>query len=511
MTGLDLALDAFHFLRPLWLGALLPVVWMWWRIRSRAMHRAAAPKGLAPHLTAALTIGATAARFRLLPIDGIAMALALLATGAAGPTWSRDPDPFAAQSAPLVVVLKVSPSMESPDIAPSRLERSKQKIRDLLELRDGARTALVAYAGTAHLVVPMTEDPGVMLPYLEGLEPRIMPEGGNRITDALALAEDLLAREDAPGAILVVTDAIDPGQTADLATQHPVSVLAMVPEDQAGAMVAGPEVTVLTPTPDMADVVRIDRMLDAAHARALMANSAQPWRDRGVWLAWPAAFLLLIWFRRGWTMQWALIAAVVLLLPASQARADGVIDWFLTPDQQGRIAFERQTDFSRAADLFTDPLWRGYALYRSGRYEEAVTVLERIETAEAAFMQGMAHMKSRGYRDGVRAFETALARDPEYPGAADNLSVARDIVDYVERVREQSDTGEEMGIGADDVVFDNEAGKGADTQMEARETRGEAILTTEQWMNTVDTRTGDFLRSRFQLEVATATREGAGE
>jgi Ca-activated chloride channel family protein len=123
----------------------------------------------------------------------------------------------------------------------------------------------------------------------------------------------------------------------------------------------------------------------------------------------------------------------------------------------------------------------------------------------------MAHMKSRGYRDGVRAFETALARDPDYPGAADNLGVAREIVDYVESVREQSDTGEEMGIGADDVVFDNEAGKGTDIQMEARETRGEAILTTEQWMNTVDTRTGDFLRSRFQLEVGTATRGGASE
>ncbi len=106
-----------------------------------------------------------------MPIDGVALGLVCLAIGAAGPTWSRMPDPFVAQSAPVVVVLKVTPSMERNDVAPSRLERGKQKIRDLLQLRAGARTALVAYAGSAHGVVPMTDDPDVMTPYLDGLTP----------------------------------------------------------------------------------------------------------------------------------------------------------------------------------------------------------------------------------------------------------------------------------------------------------------------------------------------------
>ncbi len=49
--------------------------------------------------------------------------------------------------------------MTANDVVPTRLERAKQKTEDLLKLRAGARTALVAYAGTAHLVVPMTNDP----------------------------------------------------------------------------------------------------------------------------------------------------------------------------------------------------------------------------------------------------------------------------------------------------------------------------------------------------------------
>jgi Ca-activated chloride channel family protein len=95
---------------------------------------------------------------------------------------------------------------------------------------------------------------------------------------------------------------------------------------------------------------------------------------------------------------------------------------------------------------------------------EAAEVLTRVETAGAAFIQGMAYVKARSYRDGARAFQTALDRDPDYPQAAENLAVAQEILEYIERVQEQSDTGEEED--ADDVVFDNEDDRGTETQME---------------------------------------------
>ena len=319
-----------------------------------------------------------------------------------------------------------------------------------------------------------------------------------------------MAQQEAPGGILFVTDMIDPADVAALnASPVPLAFLSMLPggvRDRGLDAVSG---TVVPVTPDDGDIRQIDRMLNAAYRQAMLENTDQPWEDRGYWLAWPAALLLLIWFRRGWTMRWgAAVMVVAMGVSAPEpARADGIADWFLTPDQQGRLAFGRK-NFSDAADRFTDPLWRGYAMYRAGRYEEAVEVLDRVETAEAAFIQGMAHIKSRSYRDGVRAFQTALDGDPDYPNAAENLAVAREIVDYVETAREQSDTGEERGIGADDVVFDNEAARGAETEMEVPQEDGIGLMTTEQWMNTVDTRTGDFLRQRFAIEAA--RRDGAG-
>lgn len=502
MSGFTLAVDLFHFLRP-WLLLLAPMILvLWWLVRRRLTQGEAISTAIAPHLRDALTVG-RAGQARLLPIDGVMIGLLLAVTGAAGPTWSRVPDPFVAQIAPLVIAMKVTPSMETPDVAPTRLARGKQKVRDLLALRAGGRTALVAYAGSAHSVVPMTDDPDVMQPYLEGLSPDIMPKEGDNAAAALEMAQAIMADETTPGGILFITDAL-PGSDVsllDTAEGTPVALLAMLPDGTGDAGIDALNIPVEQVTADETDITRLDRNLNAAYMRALAEEGDQPWDDRGWLLAWPAALLALIWFRRGWTMRWGfvMLLAAGIHLP-SGARAGGIADWFLTPDQQGQIAYDRK-NFERAAELYLDPMHKGYALYRDGQYDAAYEVLARVETADAAFLQGMATIKNRRYRDAITAFETALERDPDFPGAAENLDLARQILDYVETTREQSDTGEDTGIGADDVVFDNDDARGADTQIEATE-EGAELLTGDQWMNTVDTQTADFLRQRFAIEAA---------
>ena len=503
MSEFGIALGAFHFIRPLVLVLVPAIAILWWQVRRSRVRRDNPADGLAPHLRSALTVGGESGA-RVEPIDGVAVGLILLAIGAAGPTWSRLPDPFVAQSAPIVVVLEVTPSMMETDIAPSRLERGKQKVRDLLDLRAGARTALVAYAGTPHGVVPMTEDPAVMTPYLEGLAPDVMPQDGANAATAFALASELLAGEDAPGGVLLIADGLDPADARALEADGApdLAVLSILPAGTRDRGLDGlSRARVVPVAPDDSDVRIIDQALNAAYRQAMLEDGDQPWDDRGHLLAWPAALLALLWFRRGWTMRWAALVAVGLLAAPGPARADGFADLFFTPDQQGRRAFERK-EFGRAAELFVDPLWRGYALYRDGQYPAAAEVLTRVETADAAFIQGMAFIRNRAYRDGVRAFQSALVRDPNYPNAAENLAVAREIVDYIETAREQSDTGDKTGIGADDIVFDNEANRGAETNMEAPKEGGGGLLTSDEWMRTVDTRTGDFLRQRFAIEAA---------
>jgi len=209
------ALQFFHFLRPFWLLAIPLVVLMWWLIRPRRAARPPLPDAIAPHLAKALQVGEDG-RAVILPIDGVVLALILLALAVAGPTWSRAPNPLIADTAPLVVALKVTDSMMTADLAPTRLDRARFKVLDLIAARAGARTALIAYAGSAHNVSPLTEDPNILRPLLEGLSPEVMPKDGANAGAALALAQEVLLGAETAGAILFVLDDLDPSDIAAL-------------------------------------------------------------------------------------------------------------------------------------------------------------------------------------------------------------------------------------------------------------------------------------------------------
>lgn len=495
----------FHFLRPFWLLAIVPIALIWWQVRPRRASQETIAQGIAPHLARALTVGFDDGR-RVYPIDGVALTLALLVVAAAGPTWSRVTNPFLAQTAPLAVVLKVTPSMENVDIQPTRHKRASFKILDLIERRAGAQTALFAYSGSAHRVTPLTEDPNIVRSYLSGLSPDIMPKEGDRADQALALAQAEIAKSETPGAILFVLDDMNPANVQAFnegAEDRPPVIFFVV----AGAGVQIPQIdqitnaSVVRVTPDDADLDQVERRVLSAYRAALLDDTRQNWEDKGWLLAWPALLLFLPWFRRGWTMRWAL-AFVLVGSFGKPAQAEGWKDWFLTPDQQGQISFNNK-DFSDAADLFQDADWRAYALLVSGRYEEAAEAYSFIETSQGANAQGIALLRNRKYHDGIRAFEKALERDPDNATAQKNLATAEAIVALVESTQAASNTGEHSGIGADDTVFDNESGQGEEMEVEREDLdRPPAGLTTEDWMRAVDTQVGDFLASRFRLEDA---------
>ena len=500
---IGLWLDLFHFLRPLWLLTLLPIAGIWWVVRPRKRSPETQASGIAPHLMQALTVNSSEEQ-KVFPIDGTAAILVLLAIAVAGPTWSRFPNPLLAQTAPLAIALKVSPSMESPDIQPSRLERASFKILDLVERRAGAQTALFAYAGTAHRVTPLTEDPNIVRSYLEGLSPDVMPKEGDRADLALEITVRELQRSDTPGAILFVLDDFSPANVTVFSAQadaRPVVIFLIAgPEElRIPQLDSIPNSSVVHLSADEGDIDKIERRVLSAYREALSADDSQSWDDKGWILVLPAALLIVLWFRRGWTMQWVFV--FLLIAGATRpAQAEGIKDWFFTPDQQGWMAY-RDKDFALASELFRDPNWVAFTKFKAGKYAEAAEAYGRIETPQGALGEGMARLRNREYREGVRAFEKALKHDPDFEAAKENLAVAQAIVAFVEDAQSQSDTGEEAGIGADDVVFDNESGLGAETQIE-RSDEAPVVFTTEQWMQSVDTDVSDFLHSRFRLEVS---------
>ena len=502
----------FHFLRPGWLAAVPAALGLWWLFRSRANRQNALPVGLAHHLANALRVG-DKSRLRIHAIDGVVATILFASVAAAGPTWSRVPSPFVAQTAPLAVALATTESMLGVDVAPSRLARAKHKLLDLLALRAGARTALIAYAGTAHSVVPLSEDPQVLKPFIEGLSPIVMPRVGDDATAALALARDALVDESVFGAILFILDEFD---AADLpafvrhAREDGVGVVFLALGSSGATLdrlARIPGSSVVTLTDDATDVRQIEAHIASAYRDALAQDDRQEWDDRGWLMAWPAALCTLLYFRRGWTMALGLICVLGGLFGSPEKAgagepAEAIAGWLLTPDQRGRLAFENGR-FAEAAATFEDPMWKGYALYSGGRYDEAALTFKRVPSGEADFARAMALLKGRALRPSITAFESAIERDPNHHAARHNVEVARAVLAYLERVREESDTGE-GSEGADKIVFDKEE-EGGVSQMMGVEDRMK-IESAEQWMRTVETSTAEFLSIRFALEEAAERR-----
>jgi Ca-activated chloride channel family protein len=182
----------FHFLRPWWLSALLPLgllIYLWIRkTRQHSTWSAAISQPLLDVLLDTQTVS-TAVRLRAALWTGAVLSTVALA----GPSWEKLPQPVSQKNDALVIVLDLSLSMFAQDVSPSRLSKARQKIVDALRLREEGSTGLVAYAGDGHAVVPITDDDKTIENLLGALSPAMMPVLGSRPASGLILAKELFA------------------------------------------------------------------------------------------------------------------------------------------------------------------------------------------------------------------------------------------------------------------------------------------------------------------------------
>lgn len=303
------ALAPFHLLRPWALLALLPALALWWLERRRADPALRWRRAIDPELLRHLLVRPEGAS-RVVPADLLLAAWGIATIVLAGPTWRQEPSPFADAQPPAVIVLRVTPSMTTADLPPTRLERAQQKVADLVALREGAATGLVAYSGSAHLVLPPTTDGSVVATMARALAPEVMPQEGDHLAEAVALAGQVLTEGGRGGSILVLADTVAPDQLSALqgkaATGVPVLVLPMVPPAQAGAdrglsdAAGALDAAMIDLTVDTADVQAIAGRMARAAPVGTVAGDGRRWEEAAFWLVPVLALIVLGWFRRGW-------------------------------------------------------------------------------------------------------------------------------------------------------------------------------------------------------------------
>jgi Ca-activated chloride channel family protein len=308
-------MDALHFLRPAAFWLLLPLAFILWAQLRRQDQRTRWLKAFSPQLLDALLMEqAGNSRFRPVGLFAVVSLLGVIAL--AGPAWQLEKTPFSEDQSALVVVLQVTESMNATDLQPSRQQRSVQKIRDLMALRGGARTALVAYAGSAHLVMPLTRDASVITAFASELSADVMPLEGNDAAAALQLAQKLIRDSGRTGSILLITDDLDPGVAARIAAQRGKGIAAPVmlaavdeqrsPADAERLRQAADQLgaSMQFMLADDRDIRTLVGKLDTHLSDASDPDQAERWKDGGYWLLPLLALLSLVWFRPGWYLAW---------------------------------------------------------------------------------------------------------------------------------------------------------------------------------------------------------------
>jgi len=519
---MEINLSDLHFLRPAWLvlallAAFLPLLWR----RGRDLQRRLRGQ-IAEHLLAHLLVTPEDQQ-RLRPVHGLCALLMLGAVAAAGPTWEQDRPDFLENRAPLIVAVDLSPSMDASDVQPTRLDAVKHKLHDLIQRRAGARTALIAYAGSAHLVLPATDDPGLLDTFIQALNTGLIDKPGKDVGAVIDQAKRLLDAEKTPGSLLLLTDGADTAQLDELDQRLHGSALQMlvlavgsvdggVIQDANGQPRSDANGRPVLGSFDQAALKQLASALDAPlgsltlnsddldwielHAqRHFQTSSAEQrelhWKDAGYWLCWPLLLLALFNVRKGWSVNWlpGLVVAVGLGWPAAPAQANALTDAFFTRDQQGRWAFEHD-HLPQAAALFVDPYWKGVAAYHAADYDLALATFARLDTPQAYFYLGNIYVRRFKFDQAIAAYSQALKLQPQFPEATANLALARALLKDTESAEQNAPETK-----PDEVKFDKAPGKGQSKAIKTEQAASDAL-----WLQNLTTSPAKFLRQKFRLQ-----------
>ncbi|MDG2526793.1 tetratricopeptide repeat protein [Stenotrophomonas sp. HITSZ_GD] len=423
MNDLPAMVQAFHFLRPqvLWALLLVPLLAVLWRLRLRRADawRANVDAHLLPALLVAggrtLWIGFTAGL--------LACVLGVLAL--AGPSWRQEAQPMFRTHSPLVIALDLSTRIQAADLPPSRLLQARAKLAELLRERRGGEVALLAYAGDSFTVAPLTDDAGNVALFLDALDPSVMPVGGQRGDRAIAAAVKLLQQaEFAHGDILLLTDRADAAARTQAAQAraagYRVSALglgtpqgAAYREDDGRILQARLEEDTLQRLAASGggayarlqrgdDDLRALGVLDPTRTDEAAGEDAQgqQWRDEGYWLL-PAVMLLLLpaFRRRGALLLLALCVTPALAPPAHAAEG---------------------TPWRRADQVEQQQLQAGVDAYRRGDFAAAQRRFEGIDSDQGWYNLGNALARQGRYDDAIAAYDKALAKHPRMADAVAN-------------------------------------------------------------------------------------------
>ncbi len=475
-----------HLLRPLALLGLIPaliaVALAQWRKRSAGNWEKIINPALLPYLMQ----GETNKKQRGMLWVLLAWIITCLAL--AGPSWQQLPQPVHKNDAALILIMDLSPSMLAEDVKPSRLERARYKLIDILKNRSEGFSALVVYGGAAYTLTPLTEDSNTIISLVPVLHPTLLPEYGSNTEDAIETALELAVNGGyQQGDLLLITDEVSRSAFNSIqsmiskAGKFRLSILGVGTEQGApiptgaGGFAKDRSGAIVIPQLSPASLqmlaqnnggIYASMSADDSDIEALLASTEELfpdatkelersfdlWDDQGFWLAFLLLPIILLSFRKG-------NIAVILLAPmlfSDPASALGWQDLWKTADQQASEALE-SGDAASAQSLFKNRQWRGSAAYKAEDYDSAINEFLDFDDADSHYNRGNALAHSGDLDAAIEAYDQALAMNPEMEDAQANKEL-------LEQLKQQQEQQEQQDSEDSDSDSDSEQSESQDQQ-----------------------------------------------
>lgn len=177
---------AFNYL---WLIPVIILIGIFFDRRSRKRMETAIGSRLYPFLSSSVSRKKRSIKTALQVLAVLCFVLAL-----ARPQMGESQQEVKSEGVEIIFAVDVSESMMAEDVKPSRLAQAKAELSRLVDLMPGNKVGIVAFAGSAALLSPLTNDPGAIKMYLESLEPSSVSSQGTNFTEALKISKEAFER-----------------------------------------------------------------------------------------------------------------------------------------------------------------------------------------------------------------------------------------------------------------------------------------------------------------------------
>ncbi|PRO68144.1 vWA domain-containing protein [Alteromonas gracilis] len=492
-------LNQFHFLRPEWFIALIPLMLLVILIRKTTAKQSGWQSVIPSHLYQHMVIGKNELGAKP-PMWMLAFVWLMSVTALAGPTWERLPQPVYQLKMGHVIVIDMSLSMRATDMTPDRLTRAKYKAIDLVNAIGEGEMGLVAYAGDAFVISPLTEDAGNITTLLPSLSPEIMPVPGSDPLLGIESAAELLTNAGYnSGMIYWITDGIELEQQQELqeyVASIPFTVNALTVgtsegapiRQQSGELLKDFTGSIVIPKLNEGAVKGVvktsggrfesftsnDADIEALAAVSLLDKTdseegeeesnlqGDQWKEVGPYLLLLLLPFAAFAFKRGLVFivligvlspsfvqnAHALQSSqdsqnIAAQTPSAPAPASGPnpLSWWQKPfmnDNQEALNSYQRGKYKDAVNQFNDETWKASSLYKSGDYEGALNAYQNIPGPNSAYNQGNALAKLGKLEEAIKKYDQALREAPDFEDARTNKKIIEDLLKQQQQQQQQN-------------------------------------------------------------------------